>query len=416
MSPQDQKPYRDDPNLQDDPILLELAQAVKADPPHDQHYAAARQRLQKKLDAMPKENPFMNALKNNGRPALRWATATGLVLALAAGALFVNPFGRNPSQAYAAVAAALRKAVTVSFQAQWSLSEGQPPATIRIAFREPALERCEMEWKGTHTVQILDTAQNKSIILLPDAKSGIETELKGAPPADRERLELVGMLTQTVKNLPERADAVVGERVIDGRRLTGFHIGEDTYWIDVASKALVRVDKQMGGREFVMSDFRLDPADLGAEAFSIKLPAGYTAMANQPIKLDSSGHSEADLVKYLRLAAGMIRGHEFPASTNPMEILNLQKQGKLDTARLAVPNDDARQFMQDFSQAAQRSFMFIATLKPENDWHYAGKGTTLGDAKTPIAWWKPSGLKNYRVIWGDLRVTEEPPSVINGTK
>ena len=335
---------------------------------------------------------------------------------LAAGALFFNPFGRNPSQAYAAFAAALRKATTVSFVAHWTISEGQPPATVHLAFREPALQRMEMEWQGVHTVQIMDTARNQSLMLLPDSKAGLAAESNESQPAERERLELIKMLTQTVKNLPARAEDVVGERTIDGRKTTGFRSGENVLWIDVATSTLVRLEKKLGGREFVMSDFRLDPADLGPAAFSLDLPAGYTAMATQPIKIDSSHSGEDDLIKYLRLAAGMIRGHQFPATTNPMEILRLQKDGKLETNGPTASQYETRQFMQDFSQAAQNSFIFIAKLKPENDWHYAGQGVTLGDAKTPVAWWKPSGLKTYRVIWGDLRVTEEPASVIPTAK
>ncbi len=49
---------------------------------------------------------------------------------------------------------------------------------------------------------------------------------------------------------------------------------------------------------------------------------------------------------------------------------------------------------------------FVMGMKPENDWHFAAKGVAYGDSKTAIAWWKPAGADTYRVIWGDLRVTD----------
>ena len=50
---------------------------------------------------------------------------------------------------------------------------------------------------------------------------------------------------------------------------------------------------------------------------------------------------------------------------------------------------------------------FVVRMKPVNDWHYAGKGIMLGDATKKIAWWKPERSNQYRVIWGDLRITDE---------
>ena len=61
-----------------------------------------------------------------------------------------------------------------------------------------------------------------------------------------------------------------------------------------------------------------------------------------------------------------------------------------------------------FAEASQRTMVFVMGLKPENDWHYAGEGVVLGDAKTPIAWWKPDGADAYRVIRGDLSVRNDP--------
>ena len=56
-----------------------------------------------------------------------------------------------------------------------------------------------------------------------------------------------------------------------------------------------------------------------------------------------------------------------------------------------------------------RGFMFMYAMKPENDWHYAGEGVPLGEAPTPICWWRPDGSETYRVIYGDLSIEDVAP-------
>ena len=54
-----------------------------------------------------------------------------------------------------------------------------------------------------------------------------------------------------------------------------------------------------------------------------------------------------------------------------------------------------------------------ASLPPEADAHYAGRGVSLGAADTPIFWYRPKDAKTYRVIYADLSVrdADTPPSV-----
>jgi hypothetical protein len=61
----------------------------------------------------------------------------------------------------------------------------------------------------------------------------------------------------------------------------------------------------------------------------------------------------------------------------------------------------------------QPGFNFTGSLPLQADAHYAGKGVSLGAAKTPIYWYRPAGSKKYRVIYADLSVrdTNTPPNV-----
>ena len=56
--------------------------------------------------------------------------------------------------------------------------------------------------------------------------------------------------------------------------------------------------------------------------------------------------------------------------------------------------------------------MFATQMQPENDWHYAGRGVTLGEAEKAIAWYRPTGADTYRVIYGDLSVSDVAPDAL----
>lgn len=55
---------------------------------------------------------------------------------------------------------------------------------------------------------------------------------------------------------------------------------------------------------------------------------------------------------------------------------------------------------------------FAASLPPEADAHYAGKGAFRGKADSPIFWYRPKDAKAYRVVYADLSVhdTDMPPN------
>ena len=59
-----------------------------------------------------------------------------------------------------------------------------------------------------------------------------------------------------------------------------------------------------------------------------------------------------------------------------------------------------------------RATMFVRAMKPENDWHYAGEGVQLGEAPTPICWWRPDGSETYRVVYGDLSIEDVAPEEV----
>ena len=55
---------------------------------------------------------------------------------------------------------------------------------------------------------------------------------------------------------------------------------------------------------------------------------------------------------------------------------------------------------------------FVRHLPKQADWHYAGADATLGDAATPIFWYRPQGSETYRVIYADLSVRDVAPEAV----
>jgi hypothetical protein len=63
----------------------------------------------------------------------------------------------------------------------------------------------------------------------------------------------------------------------------------------------------------------------------------------------------------------------------------------------------------EFGLKMARGFVFFKLLKAENDWHYIGTDVTLGDAQSPVCYYRPTGSETYRVIYGDLSVKDVAP-------
>jgi len=392
-----------DRNHEDLGVLREMIEAVRAETPDSSQYADARRRLIKKLETDKKENILMSAVRNTFRAKVRWVAVTGLAVVLVALALFLGPLGRSPGQAYAAVVEQLRNALTVSFNAAWYFDENEEPTIIEMAFREPGIQRIVMTHQGSRLIEVLDTNLDQGIVLLPETKTYFEMDLASMPSVERERIELIEFISREIKSLPDRADEILPEQVIDGRTVQGFRAGGRTIWIDMEAEALAYVDNELGGTRMLMTDFRIDPEDLDDSKFSIMPPEDYVSVSKAPLVYDVSDPGEQDLIEYLRTVATWTEDHRFPATVNPLEVLSLQKEGKLGESKFTTPEEEQKE-IQAFTRACQNAVMFVMKMEPGNDWHYVGKGVEYGDSDTPIAWWKPEGAAAYRVVWGDLSV------------
>ena len=259
------------------------------------------------------------------------------------------------------------------------------------------------------TVVITDARQKKSLTIIPEQRQYIEKELS-ATPAENADIDIF----EQIKALPSLADEVLGERIMDGRTVRGFRVIKDgmdlTLWVDVKTEDVFRMEgthTHAPAIQIVVTDFRFD-VDLDDSLFSLTPPEGYS-----PLQVQVFMPREEHLVHLLRGWATRAKDGLFPPSLNTAEVAKAGLEMK--EARKSVVGDKGQeteeQRLQRLVWAANGS-LFVARMKPENDWHYAGKGVKLGTAEKPICWWKPEGSKTYRVIYGDLSIKDVKGEVV----
>ena len=325
-------------------------------------------------------------------------------------------------------------------------------------------------------VTIVDGQAAKSIMLMPNAKIAMSTDMKkmwedmkksgnAAPP---DQFEMVRRLVREGSSGTGEKVERLGKKEIDGREAVGFRTHADmvdvTLWADPETARPIRIETvmdMMAGVRMVMDNFRYD-VDLDPSLFSLEPPEGYSTVA-----MDMTMPVEEDLLSTLRTIAEHSKG-EFPAklgmNKEVMESLGVvggepkfkmdkltmdkltgdtmeaemnkiaAKYGGKEKLRAKYGKDIPPAIMAEITEAGMplmqeqmqeqmqkemplmqkrmRGITFYMMLKPENDPHYVGGGVKLGTPDRPILWYKPTGAEKYRVIYADLSVKELAPDEV----
>jgi len=361
-----------------------------------------RQKLQKDLLNKLTEQPSNAHLPNHVWRTIMRTKITKLAAAaviIIAALIGLNQLGipvDGASVAFADVVQQICNARNVTFTTE--IQVGQNVMQIQNSYKEPGLKRVEMPGD---MVLINDLTQRKAIAIYHSQRQYIEKDIE-SEEAD---------FFEYLRTLPERATEVLASKEIDGRTVQGFCVvksGIDAiFWIDIKTKDLVRLEGKFPNApntQIVGTNFKFD-VDLDDALFSLTPPDGYTRKESP--KIDTSEINHHDLVNLLRWWATNIEGHFFPPSLEPAAFMKvgmeMKKAGKLSESHKT--KDEIMQHMAKLSRGIQ----FAIMMKPENDWHYAGEGVELGDATTPICWYRPQDSQTYRVIYGDLSFEDVEP-------
>ena len=211
----------------------------------------------------------------------------------------------------------------------------------------------------------------------------------------------------------------LGEKEIDGRRVVGFSLSVRgvviNVWGDPKTRLPVRIESTMAMMPHIkltQSDFEFN-VPMDESLFSLEPPAGYqvTVKGRQP--RDDTPETENDLIEFFRYY-GRYSGGRFPDLLDWYWIEEVMSEARRRDAGLTHKPQAERDKQHDEGcQKLGRAMNFMIRLPKDSDWHYGGKGVSIGAADTPVFWYRPKDATKYRVIYADLSVgeTETPPSV-----
>ncbi len=384
-------------------------------------------------------------------PVSRVAAAAIFILAIGGVALWFHGGGTTP--AFANFLQPLLDAKTVKYKETCEVTSPLAGTTALSAetYKDlltgtavvmmPDADRSRTETSSSsgkpQRVEIWDGSQRKSLMLEPAAKRATVYHAAAMPkdntPQGKDRLSAaprrgagepwpVAFFRSLLRDARDKPDVKIeslGQQEIDGRRVVGFRIscsGEVmSLWGDPKTGTPVRMEATNATIPYLkvtMSDFELN-VPMDESLFSVEPPAGYevTQVQESESKVDDSPKEEKDLIEMFRYYSE-VSGGRFPELLDLLWLSDTVRQEEWWARSLRLSHKPAAKPEQG-EHKIERGMQFTALLPKEADWHYAGKGVSLGALHRPIFWYRPKDAKKYRVIYADLSVHEAgtPPRV-----
>jgi len=354
-------------------------------------------------------------------PITKLAAAAVIIIAVL---LSIHHFGGS-TPAFAEIVRPLLTARTTTCKITINI-KGEPPQTRDCMFMEPGRMRQVM---SSGVIRISDKHQGKTMKLYPAEKKAIIYEMTNIPEDKQRSDNWFLQIRECIRQAQETEDESVkfiGKQKIDGVRAIGYRIGENsdmmdmTVWADAETLLPIRIEYSLASAGVYMniegtiaySDIVFNE-ELDESLFEV--PEGYESQTMQYDYEPYRPPGEEDLIQALPLWPENTDG-KFPSELNMKaagELIQLfeEKMGlKFEKGKAPdLSNPQLHEFYR-IRRRIQRGIVgFKQKLPSESDWHYAGKGVKLGDADTPIFWYRPEGSETYRVIYGDLSVKDVAP-------
>ncbi|MBN2210901.1 MAG: hypothetical protein JW709_05845 [Sedimentisphaerales bacterium] len=175
-----------------------------------------------------------------------------------------------------------------------------------------------------------------------------------------------------------------------------------TIWVDPETTLPVRIAQKTPNMQLVCNNLQFD-VDLDESRFSLEIPEDYKVQ--EAGKVDFKNVVESDFIETLRIWAEFIEDGHFPDSINLENVVKLGPKIDQGFKRANLSEEQETETAMRWAQG----LVFIRFFKGQGQWHYAGKGVEFGDGATPIFWYQPKDSETWRVIYGDLSVTDVAP-------
>lgn len=281
---------------------------------------------------------------------------------------------------------------------------GAPAMEMKMLLKEPGLMRQEMT-APTQAFTIIDMSQMRVLALSPTGKTAVVIDMTGMPEEMLKQQQEQNFL-DGMKKLVQESEAPLGEREIDGRRTLGYEVVQGRQkmqvWADAETGEPIEMtmDAFSGEAKITMYDFTFDE-ELDDSLFSMEIPEGYELM-QQTMDIKPAGSE--DVIWLLELLANA-RDGTFPDGLTPQAFMK-DVQAYAKQKRLQRHKQDSQQDeMAEAMQMGQSFAQVLVMLQMHPEAVYAGKGVQLGDAETPVLWYKPEKDKDsWTIIYGDLSI------------
>jgi len=317
----------------------------------------------------------------------------------------IHFLGSTESLALADVVQPILTARTVVFNVIMTEGEGVPITRVmNMGTQRVRSEILSADGKTVQMIVICDYDTSRMLTLNPEQKFAAIIDIKDLLEKPENFVEIMRNIITELQNDPDVSVESLGEKEIDGRTAKGFRAtgpdGELMIWADSQTSLPIRMEQKWRQIHYEFTDFEFDVV-LDESLFSMDIPEGYSTMPKAMLSLTDA--TEQDLVETLRAWAEEIRDGVFPKDFSTEAYMDdVPKIRKLALQHSQEQNvENAMKFA--------HGWIFFRLLKPENDWHYVGKGVKFGDAESPVCWYKPTGSQTYRVIFGDLTVKDVLP-------
>ena len=335
----------------------------------------------------------------------KFAAAAVIIIAVMLGINYIGGSPDGASVAWADVLEKIETARTVMYI--YEFEKGDEKEVFKTRIMEPYHYREDViESDHKCKVVIKNTKLNKNLLLYPHIKEGVIGDDDGYRGYELRAYE--GLK----KDFRDGTEKNLGRVELNGRETVCFEISKDnkkiTVWADPNTALPIQIeeisDENGERKKIVRSDIRFD-MEFDEQLFSMKPPADYclvdleTQRIQTPFELTEQ-HLIEGLAVYPKYLDGKFCTRYMGGRPKTEEV---KRKCLADVEKIQNWSDED-------SNKSTLGCEFIERLPEGSDYQYVGEDVKLGEADTPVCWWKPQGSKTYRVVYGDLSIRDVEPS------
>ena len=366
-------------------------------------------------------------------PITKLAAAAAIIIAVIIGIHRFNVKVDGASTAWASVMQNVYQATTVSYEQ--TIDEGGHKITSKVMVNRSGVIRHDTE-KG---ILFLDFPNGIQVELDPNSKRAYITHRLGSPT--------LGKPFNVLKNLTICSDRgkFAGKQKIDGKPADMFVVEEPflkiTIWIDIATCLPVRYERvhiPNPNKDIIMPHMSLRFKDFGGDTnntrelgmgggmgiidkpttitqssfqwnieldeslFNLTPPQDYTVEEKQS---DDSEPDRKDLIEAFAFWTEMSDGF-FPDEINDLGDPNKVKPLLIKKYYKGISPKEEFDLAYKEMNTILKALMFAQVQKTRDTWEYVGQGVKIGEANTPVCWWKPEKSKTWRILYADLSIDD----------